>query len=109
VWLVVVGKLTVQDVMHEAGKWLPQKDTFNGFITDLRKVTGGPSMPEKKKLEEWRKQNRSGKPHAFLGMDNVMALIIRLYIRSTQAKDTRYFTDVEEAVDWVKSYNQPGS
>jgi hypothetical protein len=106
VWLTVVGRLTTQDVMREAGKWLPQKDTFSGFITDLRMMTGGPSMFEREKLEAWRKQNKSGKPHAMLGPDTLIASIVKAYIRVTSAKDTRYFTDVEEAIAWVKSFDQ---
>jgi hypothetical protein len=106
VWLNVVGKLTVQDVMREAGKWLPQKDTFSGYITDLRKITGSPSTSERKKLEQWRKQNKSGKPHAMLGRDNFMGVIIQAYIRITNAKDTHYFTDAEKAIAWVKSFDQ---
>jgi hypothetical protein len=106
VWLTVVGKLTAEDVKREAGKWLPQKDTFSGYITDLRMLTSSPSIFEREKLEEWRKQNESGKPHAMLGTDNVMASIIKAYIRITGAKDTRYFTDVEEAIAWVKSFDQ---
>ncbi len=106
VWLTVVGRLTVEDVKREAGKWLPQKDTFIGYITDLRMITGSPSVSDRKKLEEWRKQNKSGKPHAMLGPDNLVASIVKAYIRITSAKDTRYFTDVEEAIAWVKSFDQ---
>jgi hypothetical protein len=106
VWLTVVGRLTTQDVMREAGKWLSQKDTFSGFITDLRMMTGAPSMVEREKLEAWRKQNKSGKPHAMLGPDTLIASIVKAYIRVTSAKDTRYFSDVEEAIAWVKSFDQ---
>ena len=106
VWLTVVGKLTTQDVKREAGKWLSQKDTFSGFITDLRMVTGTPSIFEREKLEKWRKQNKSGKPHATLGPHSVVGSIVKAYIRVTNAKDTRYFTDAEEAIAWIKSFDQ---
>jgi hypothetical protein len=106
VWLTVVGRLTVEDVKREAGKWLPQKDTFSGYITDLRMMTGSPSMVERERLEAWRKQNKSGKPHAMLGPDTLVASMVKAYIHFTKAKDTRYFTDVEEAIAWVKGFDQ---
>jgi hypothetical protein len=106
VWLKVVGKLTFQEAIQEVSKWLPQKDTFSGFITDVRKLTGVPSALEKHQLETWRQQNKSGKPHAILGKDNVMSLIVKLYIRSTRAKDTRYFTDAQKAINWIKNFDQ---
>ncbi len=70
VWLTVNGEMAAQEMMIEAGKWLPQKGSFSGFITDIREMTTIPSTSEQKKLEAWRKQNKSGKPHALLGRTN---------------------------------------
>ena len=106
VWLTIEGELTYQDVVGEAGKWLPQKNTFSGFITDLRKMTAAPSTTEQKKLEEWRQQNKSGKTHALLGRTNAAGVLIQIYVRVTKAKDTRYFMNPESAIAWIKSFGQ---
>jgi hypothetical protein len=106
VWLTVEEKLTAEDVKREAGKWLSQKETFSGFITDLRAMTVKPSLGEQRKLEEWRKQNKSGKPHALLGQTNALGALAQIYIRFTRAKDTRYFMDPEAAVAWIKNFGR---
>ena len=106
VWLTVKGEMVSQDVTREAGKWLSQKDAFSGFITDLRKMTSIPSTNEQKKLEEWRKQNKSGKPHAMLGRTNALGVLVQIYVRLTKAEDTRYFMNPEAAITWVKSFGQ---
>ncbi len=106
VWLTVEGELVSQDVMREAGQWLSQKDAFSGFITDLCEMTSIPSTTEQKKLEEWRKQNESGKPHALLGRTNALGALIKIYIRFTKAEDTRYFMKPEAAIAWVKGFGQ---
>ena len=89
VWLIVDGDMPSQAVMREAGKWLSQKETFSGFITDLRRMTSIPSRDEQKKLEEWRKQNKSGKPHALLGRISMLGALVTIFIRMTKAKDTK--------------------
>ena len=104
VWLTVEGEMAFEDVKREAGKWLLQKDTFSGYITDLRKLESIPSTSEQRKLEEWRKQNESGKPHAMLGQTNALGVLIQIYIRLTKAADTRYFMNPEAAIAWVKNF-----
>jgi hypothetical protein len=106
VWLTVEGEMVAQDVMHEAARWLPQKEAFSGFITDLREMTAIPSTTEQQKLEEWRKGNKSGKPHALLGRTNALGVLIQIYVRLTKAEDTRYFMNPEAAIAWVKSFDQ---
>jgi hypothetical protein len=106
VWLTIEEKMVLEDVKQEAGKWLSQKETFSGFITDLRAMTIIPSLVEQKAMEEWRKQNNSGKPHALLGQTNALGALIQIYIRLTKAKDTRYFMNPEAAIAWVKNFGQ---
>ena len=106
VWLTVEGELTAQDVMHEAGKWLSQKDAFSGFITDLREMTSPPSADEQKKLAEWRRQNSPGIPHAMLGRTNAMGVLLQIYTRVTNTTALRYFMDPEAAIAWVKRSDQ---
>ena len=106
VWVTIEERMITEDVKREVGKWLLQKDTFNGFITDLRAMTIIPSLVEQKEMEEWRRQNKSGKPHALLGQTNALGALIQIYIRLTKAKDTRYFMNPEAAIAWVKNFGQ---
>ena len=106
VWLTIEGEMVAQDVKREANKWLSQKDTFSGFITDMRQMTSIPSASEQKELEEWRKQNKSGKPHALLGKTNALGAFVQIFIRLTKAKDTRYFMNPDNAISWIKSFGQ---
>ena len=84
VWLTAEGKLEAEEVQREVGKWLAQKDTFSGFITDLRGLTTIPSMEEQKRLEAWREQNKSGKPHALLGRTNALGVLVTIYATDWQ-------------------------
>lgn len=106
VWLTVEGDLASQDAIREIGQWLSQGEAFSGFITDLRPMTSIPSTEEQKKLEEWRKQNKSGKPHALLGQTNALGVLAQIYVRLTKAEDTRYFLNPESAIAWVKGFDQ---
>ena len=106
VWLTVEGEMTAQDVRREAGKWLLRKDAFSGFITDLRSMTLVPSMSEQSRMEEWRKQNKSGKPNALLGRTNALGVLVQIYVRLTKARDTRYFMNPEAAVAWVQDFGE---
>ena len=104
VWLTVEGELTFEDVQHEVSQWVAQKNRFSGFITDLRGMGGVPPMGELQKMEAWREQNRSGKPHAVLGQTNALSALLTIYVRLTQARDTRYFMDADAAIEWVKGF-----
>jgi hypothetical protein len=106
VWLTVEGDVVAEDVKREAGKWLSYKDTFSGYITDLREMISIPSTAEQQELEEWRKHNKSGKPHALLGRTSALGVLIQIYIRFTKAEDTRYFMNPEAAVEWVRGFDQ---
>ena len=104
VWLTITGELEAKQTQREIGQRLTQKDTFSGFITDLRGLNAIPSMEEQKRLEAWREQNESGKPHAILGRTNALSALVTIYVRLTKARDTRYFINAEAAVDWVKNF-----
>ena len=104
VWLTVEGELTLEDLKREAGQWVPQKDTFGGFITDLRGMGGIPPMSELQQMEEWRAQNKTGKPHALLGQTNALSALMTIYVRLTKARDTRYFMNEDAAVEWVREF-----
>ena len=106
VWLTVEGELTTEEVKLEVGKWLAQTDDYDGFITDLRGMTTIPSASDQKRMEAWRKENNSGKPHALLGQTNALGALITIYMQLTKARDTRYFMRPEAAVRWVKNFGR---
>ncbi len=107
VWIIVKGELTARDITRQVGPWLAKKDSFRGFITDLRQMTPIPSPTEQKNMEDWRQQNRSGKPHALLGRTNALGALTRLYVTFTKAKDTRYFLKPEAAIAWIMDFDGP--
>jgi hypothetical protein len=107
VWMAVEGELSGEDFKREAARWLAQGEPFSGFISDFREMTTIPSTAEQQELEEWRKQNKSGKPHAMLGRTNALGVLIQIFIRLTKANDTRYFMDPDAAVAWVKGFGSP--
>ena len=104
VWIIVKGELAARDIRREVGPWLKHKDSFRGFITDLREMTPIPSPAEQKNMEEWRQQNRSGKPHALLGKPNALGALTKLYVSFTKAQDTRYFLKPEAAIAWIMAF-----
>ena len=106
VWVTVDGEMEPQVMMREVGKWLPKKDAFSGFITDLRKMSPTPSMEIQKDLEAWRKKNNSGKPHALLGRTNALSVLVQMYVRVTKAANTRYFMNPYAATAWIKSFDR---
>jgi hypothetical protein len=105
VWITIEGELKSEDVEREVSQWLTQTDAYKGFITDLRGMTGIPSIEEQKRMEAWREQNNSGKPHAVLGRTNAMSVLLSMYVRLTKARDTRYFMNADAAVEWVNNFS----
>ena len=69
-------------------------------------MTSIPSTEEQKKLEEWRKRNQTGKPHALLGQTNALGVLAQIYVRLTKAEDTRYFMNPGKAIAWVKGFGE---
>jgi hypothetical protein len=104
VWITIEGEMVTKDIKREAGKWLQQKDSFCGFITDLRDMNPIPTAGEQREIEAWRERNKSGKPHALLGRTNALGALVSIYVRLTKARDTRYFMSAEAAIKWVRSF-----
>jgi hypothetical protein len=106
VWITVEREWDGEGFKREAARWLSQGEPFSGFISDLREMKAIPSIAEQQELEEWRKENKSGRPHAMLGRTNALGALIQIYIRLTKANDTRYFMSPDAAVAWVKGFDQ---
>lgn len=102
-WVVVDGQLNAEELIEAGNKWMQEKDDYVGAVTDIRKMTSQPAT-EQKKVEEWRKEQDTGRPNALLGSSGAMAALANIYIRFTGAKDTRFFSDPEKAKAWAKSF-----
>lgn len=103
VWYTIDGELKADEMIPETQKWLNRQDEYIGYISDVRKMTKASSY-DKQRMEEERRKNKTGKPNAILLKDDAMAVIAKIYIKFTNAKDTRYFTDPEIAKAWLKSF-----
>lgn len=105
VWFIIDGDLRADDMIPETEKWLTRGDEYAGYITDIRRMGKAPAI-EKKRMEEQRQRNNSGKPNAILGRDDAMGILAKIYVNFTGAKDTRYFTDPDLAKQWLKSFKK---
>lgn len=102
-WYTIEGELKADELILETRKWLSRRDEYCGYISDVRKMTKASSY-DKQRIEDEREKNKTGKPNALLLKDDAMAVIAKIYIKFTGAKDTKYFTDEESAKNWLKSF-----
>ena len=105
VWYIVDGELKADELIPETKKWLNRLDEYCGIISDVRKMTTAKSI-EKKRIEEQRKLNDTGKPNAILVKNEAMAVVAQIYIKFTKAEATKYFTDPEKAKEWLKNFEK---
>jgi len=105
VWMVVEGPLLADEFIAETDKWLSRLDEYEGYITDVRKMTTSTAL-DKKRIEDRRKQNQTGKASAILVRDDFMGTLAKIYINFTKASDTQIFTDPEKAKAWVQSHGK---
>ena len=103
VWMIVEGKLLADEFIPEAEQWLSRLDEYDGYCTDVRKMTTSTAV-DKKRIEERRKQNATGKASAILVKDSFWWTLAKIYINFTQASDTQIFTDPEKAKAWIQGY-----
>jgi hypothetical protein len=103
--LTIKGELNADEVLKEAEKLSTYRTSIIGQITDIREMTAQP-IADQKKLEMARKAQPHQVPNAILGKDNAMSSLVRIFINFTKAGDTKYFTDLEEAKAWIKSFHQ---
>lgn len=103
VWYTIEGEMKADEMIPETDKWLSRQDEYCGYVSDVRKMTKATSY-DKQRMEEQRRKNNTGKPNAILLKDDAMAVIAKIYIRFTGARDTHYFTDEEKAKAWLKSF-----
>lgn len=104
VWLEIEGEFLADEIIAETSKWFQENPRdYVGYIVDIRKMTKQTAI-EQKKAEEAAKKNKSGKVRAVLGKDAAMAALVNIYTRFTGAEGVRYFTNEQEARDWVMSH-----
>lgn len=105
VWLTVEGDLRADEFIPETDKWLSRIGEYDGYITDVRKMSKSTAV-DKKRIEERRKQNKTGKASAILVKDDFMGTLAKIYINFTKADDTQIFTDPEKAKAWVQGHGK---
>jgi hypothetical protein len=103
VYIKIIGEFIADELISETTKWLTtQPDQYVGYVVDLCEMTKQTAV-EQKKAEAAAKKNNSGKPRALLGKDAGMAALVNIYQRFTGAQGVRYFTNEQEAKNWIMS------
>jgi hypothetical protein len=105
VWMIVDGPLLAYEFIRETDKWLSRLEEYDGYITDVRQMTTS-TATDKKRIEERRQQNKSGKASAILVRDDFMGTLAKIYINFTKASDTQIFQDPEKAIAWIQSHRK---
>jgi hypothetical protein len=105
VWMIVDGPLLADEFIRETDKWISRPDEYDGYITDVRKMTTA-SAVDKKRIEERRQQNKTGKASAILVRDDFMGTLAKIYIDFTKASDTKIFQDPEKAAIWIRAHRK---
>jgi hypothetical protein len=77
VWYTIDGELKADELIPETEKWLSRQNEYFGYISDVRKMTKATSH-DKKRIEEQRKLNQTGKPNAILLKNDAMAVIAKI-------------------------------
>ncbi|MRS02651.1 hypothetical protein EG832_05410 [bacterium] len=104
VWIEINGEFLADEMISETKKWMQsQKDSYIGYLVDIRKMTKQ-SAVEQKKVEEEAKNHGTRKPRAVLGKDIAMAAIVNIYQRFTGAEGVHFFTDEASAKKWLHEY-----
>lgn len=106
VYLDIEGEFLADELIAESNKWLVEhQDEYLGYLVDIRKMTKQTAF-EQKKAEQATKNNNSGKVRAVLGKDAATATLVNIYTRFTGAKDLHYFTNEEDARNWILSFKK---
>ncbi|MAT43862.1 MAG: hypothetical protein CL609_16125 [Anaerolineaceae bacterium] len=106
VFIKIEGEFIADELIGETTKWLSSHAVeYVGYVIDICGMTKQSAI-EQKKAEEAAKKSNSGKPRALVGKDAATAALVNIYKRFTGAKDMRYFTNMQEAKDWVLNFNQ---
>ena len=106
VYFQMEGEFLADELITESDKWLKEQDSeFLGYLVDIRNMTKQSAL-EQKKAEAAAKKNQSGKVRAVLGKDTATAAIVNIYTRFTGAEGVRYFTNEQEAKDWILGFKK---
>jgi hypothetical protein len=105
VWMIVKGPLLADEFISETDQWLSRQGEYDGYITDVREMTTATAW-DKKRIEDRRKQNNTGKASAILVRDNIMGVLAKIYINFTKASDTQFFTDPHKAKIWIQGHRK---
>ena len=106
VYLDVIGDFSADELYSECKKWFDSNgDDYVGYLMDISKMEKHPAM-EQRKAEALSKQLSTQRPRAVIGKGEISARFINIYIRFTKAKAMKYFSNIEEAENWVLNYKE---
>ena len=101
--LSVEGELSADDVHAELLHWYETRlNDFDGYIINLNQMTKHPAL-EQRKAAAYEKKLPANKLHVIVGKDEKIARLIKIFERFTKADFVKYFTDQQEAKEWIIS------
>jgi hypothetical protein len=104
VYLDIEGAYSADELYAESKKWYDNhEDEYVGYLMDISKMTKHPAI-EQRRAEAISKKLTTNKPRAVIGKGEAGARFINIYIRFTKAKDMKYFSKIEDAEEWILSY-----
>jgi len=104
IYIIIDGDFTYEDFLNAVNPIFKSGENYIGFISDGRKMTTmKPTLQHQ--LEQHHQKYNANKPNAILMNPNDgKKILAKIYVRFTNAINTKIFTDEEEAVKWVKSF-----
>ena len=104
VYMDVEGAFSADEFAGESVKWLgSENDDIIGFLVDMSKMTSHPAMEQRKAEAEFKKMNPNWL-RAIIVKDDASTRFIKIYMRFTKAERMKFFTNQEEAKDWLLNY-----
>jgi hypothetical protein len=101
VYIDIDGAFSADGLYTQSKRWLDShRDEYVGYLVDISKMTEH-SAVEQKKAEELTRQLNSGKPRAVVGKDTATSALINIYMRFTNAKGIKYFSNFDDAKTWL--------
>ena len=106
VYMAIEGEFSSAELAKESEKWVDTNTgDLLGFLVDITKLTKHPAM-EQKKAEAEFKQKSPDLLRAIVGKDDAAARFIKIYMRFTRADRMKFFTNPEEAKEWMLGFKE---
>lgn len=103
IYIIINGDFTYDDFLNAVNPIFASGKKYIGFISDGRNMSEAKPITSKR-LEEHHQTHNPTKPNAILMNNDSKLIIAKIYMRLTNAKNTKIFTDEQEAIKWVESF-----